>query len=405
MSDIASTSSSGQSARQCPQTFVADILGRVDVAIMMCATMRAIPRPNVKRLCLAYGTAGAASLRRWKPAAAFYERLAGACGLVFQKRNKHAPTDIGHRPRKVVVLEYSLHMQVFDGDDLVLVYDPSRQLVKVVFSGARDAFMCARNQLARFISPLGAFLLTGQRLLFALQIPFRLPQMAWVVEFGTVARNGEVRQSDVDPNSLSFRRHVGKRRTVVGQNGGMKLATRVARHGDGFDFADDLAMHDALRPADFRQIDFRSVQLHALRILNGLATMFRLEARIAPAFGKEVIEGAGKILQRLLNSLRVRVLEPFKFLLELRKSRGHGVIIQAFASLTIERLRLGERFVPHPAGATELDSQSLRLLFRRVEPYADCRQHSLDIVRRRLNTIERAPYIPALKGGALRRKR
>lgn len=54
--------------------------------------------------------------------------------------------------------------------------------------------------------------------------------------------------------------------------------------------------------------------------------------------------------------------------------------------------------------ATKLNSQSLRLLFRRIEAYAGRVQHFLDIGSLCLNS-KRPPYIPVLKGVVLRRKR
>ena len=404
MTNIASTSRSGKPARQYPQTFVADILGGIDVAVMVRAAMRAVPRPNVKRLCLGDRTTLGTGLGAREPAVAFDEGFTFARRFVFQKSNQHSEAHIGHGPSELVVLQHSLHMQIFDGDDLVFVYDPSRQLVEVVFSGARHAFMCARNQLPRLVAAVGAFLFAGKRLLFPLQIALRLFKVARVVELGAVTSDGEVRQPNVNSDGFSFRRNGRHSESVVSQDGGVKLAASVAADGDGLDLADDLAVNDALRPADFRQVDFRAVQLHTLRILNRLPAMLRLEARIASALGKEIFEGARKVLKRLLNGLRVRILQPLKLLLELWEPNGHRVIVQSLAGLTVKLLRLGKGFVPHPTRATKLNSQSLRLLFRRIEAYAGRVQHFLDIGSLCLNS-KRPPYIPVLKGGVLRRKR
>ena len=99
MTDIASTSSSGQSARQYPQPFGEDVLGRVDIAIVMRAAMRTRPRADIKRLCLGDETTLGTSLRRRKPTVTLHESLAISRCLVFQKRNQHSPTRIGHSPR------------------------------------------------------------------------------------------------------------------------------------------------------------------------------------------------------------------------------------------------------------------------------------------------------------------
>lgn len=159
MSDIASTSSSGQSSRQYPQTFVADISRRVDVPVVPRAALGAGPRANIERHCFAYRTATRACLGAWKPSPAFNERLAATLGFVFQKTRQHAPTRIRYRAGQSMIFEYTLHIQMFDGDDLVFVYDPSRQFVQVVLAGACDAFMRTSDQLPRFIAALRSFLL------------------------------------------------------------------------------------------------------------------------------------------------------------------------------------------------------------------------------------------------------
>ena len=268
-------------------------------------------------------------------------------------------------------------MQILDGDDLVFVYDPPRQLVKVVLSSARDAFMRASDQLTRLVAPLGAFLLAGQRLLFPLEIALRLTKAARIVELGAVACDSKMRQANVDADSIAFRRNSGKRQSVIGRDGRVELTAGVARDGDSLELTDNLAMDDALRPADLRQIDTRAFNLDALRILDRLAAMLQFESGIPAALGEKVIEGAGEVLQRLLNGLRVRVLQPLEFLFEFRQTNRHRIVVQAPAGLAIERLRLGERFVPSPAGATELDSKGLRLLFRGSEPDFGRGQHTL----------------------------
>lgn len=176
MSYIASTSSSGQSARQYPQTFVANILGRVDIPVVNRAAMSARPRPHIERHAFADRTATRASLRAWEPSTALYKSLTGTRGFVFQKVRQHVPTNVGDSPSEIVVLKHPLHIEVFNGDDLVFVDDSSRKFVKVVFAGARNALMRAGDQLPSFVPTVRSFLLAGQRLLLSFEVP--LPPFA-----------------------------------------------------------------------------------------------------------------------------------------------------------------------------------------------------------------------------------
>ena len=149
--DIPSTSRSGLTGRQYPQTFVADIPRRIDVPVMMGATMAAIPRSDIKRHLVADRTTLGTRFGTRIPTVALNERLAGARSLVFKEASEHAPSRIGsRRPRETVVLHDTLHLQIFDGDHLVFVYDPPRQFVQVVPSGARHTLMRAGHQLPGF---------------------------------------------------------------------------------------------------------------------------------------------------------------------------------------------------------------------------------------------------------------
>lgn len=399
----ASTGSSGRSTRQYPNAFVPDIPRRIDVPIMVRAAMGTRPRPDIERHLVADRTALGARLRTRIPAVAPNERLAGARRLVLDEAGQHAPARVSRGFREAVVRHYPFHMQVFDGDDLVFVYDPSRQLVQVVSPGARDALMCSRHQSPGLVPAVRSFLFAGQRPLFALQVLFRLAQMAGVLELRSVAGDSEMGQPDVDADRLTLGGHRRQRLSVIGQDGRMELTAGVAADCDGLDRARDLTMHDALNPADLRQIDARAFELHPLRILDGLPTMLGFEARIFAAFLEEVLKRPRQILQGSLQRLTVRIPEPFKLLLQLWKSDGHGVIVQPLARGAIEIARQGKRIVPCPPRAPELNGQGMGLFIGRVEANTGCIEHPLDIRCRCLRS--KWPYIPALNGRVLRPKR
>ncbi|QXX76713.1 hypothetical protein MHY1_p00235 (plasmid) [Methylovirgula sp. HY1] len=168
--------------------------------------MRARPCANVERHAFGDRTAIGASLRAWEPSPAFDKRLARARGLVFQNVRKHSPSRIACRSGEAVVLHHSLHVQIFDSNHLVFVYDPSRQLVQVVFAGAGDARVRACDQLAAFCAPTRSFLFAGRHPLFAFQVPLSLAKMARIVEFRAVAGDGEVRQPNIHTDCLAVSR-------------------------------------------------------------------------------------------------------------------------------------------------------------------------------------------------------
>jgi hypothetical protein len=401
--NVPSTSSNGSSCRQYPQTFGADVLRRVDVSVVVRITMSARPCPNIERHLVADRTAFGARLGTRIPAAAFDERLTGACGLVFDEAHQHAPSRVSRGFRETVVRHDPLHIQILDHDDLIFAYEPMTEFVKMVASGARNTLMRSRYQLPGFVPAVRSFLLAGERPLFALQVFLRLAQVAGVLELRSVAGDGEVRQPNIDADGLSVRRNGGQRLTIVGQDSGMELPARIAADRHGFEFANDLAMHDALHPANLRQIDAGTFDFHSLRILDRLAPMFGLEAGVSAAPGKEILERPRQVLQRRLQRLAVRVTKPLELLFQLRKPDRHRVIVQPLARGTIEITRQGECVVPRPPRTTELNGQRMGLFIGRIEADSGCAEHQLDIYLRSLRS--KGPYIPALNGGVLRLKR
>ena len=377
MSDIASTSSSGQSTRQYPQTFVADISCRVDVPVVCFAAMGARPSSNIERNFIDDRAAGVACLRARIPAVALDERLTGTRRLVFEEVRQHRPTHVGSRLREIVVFHYPLHIQIFDRDDLVFVYDLPAELMKVVTPGARDALMRAGDQFASLVAALGPFLFAGQRLLFPLEVARRLAQMARVVELGAVACDGKMRQPNVNTNGASLRRDGGKLGAILGQDRRVELPASVSTDGYGFELADNLAVDDALRPTDFRQIDQIAFDLHALGILDRLPPVLGFEARVFAALGEKVLIGSREVLQGLLQRLRVGILEPFELLLELGQANRHGVVVHALSGINIETLIFGKGVVPRPTRAAELDGKRLRLLVSGIEAYASSVEHGV----------------------------
>ena len=162
--------------------------------------------------------------------------------------------------------------------------------------------MRAGDQFPGFVPAVRSFLLAGERSLFSFQVPLRLSQMAGVVELGAVARDSEMGQADIDADRLPVRRDGGQASPSSVRMAAWNCPQALRLTVTVLIVPDDLAMHDALRPADFRQIDARSFDLHPLRVLDRLATMLGLEARIFAAFLEEVLERAREILQGCCNA-------------------------------------------------------------------------------------------------------
>ena len=391
MTDIASTSSSGRSARQYPQPFGADIPRRIDVPVVARAAMSARPHSDIERHLVADRTTRRTRLGTRIPTVALDERLSGARGLVFEKPRERSPTRIGDCPSEFMILHHRLHIQIFNAYHLVFVDDATADFMKVVTSGARDALMRAGYQLPGFVPVFRSFFLARQFALFAFQVLLRLTKMARVLKLRSVARDGKMCQPDVDTDRLAIGGHRRHCLAIIGQDRRMVLATGIAADGHGLEFTEDLSMHDASHPTDFRQIDTRSVNLHSLRVLDGLATMLGLETRVFAALGKEVVERPCEVLQRLLQRLAVRVTKPFELLLELWQTNCHRMIVQSLARPAVEIARFSKSIVPCPSRAAKLNREGLSLRSVRIEADAGGVEHGLYIARVHL-TSKRALY-------------
>ena len=107
---------------------------RVDVSIMMNTAMSARPFTDIHRLLLAFHAARRTDLSRCEPLIRLDERPSVEGTFVFQLSDELVPTDICNRFGDLMVPHHVLRLQCLHDDDLVLVNDPSRQLVKEVLA-------------------------------------------------------------------------------------------------------------------------------------------------------------------------------------------------------------------------------------------------------------------------------
>lgn len=231
--------------------------------------------------------------------------------------------------------------------------------------------------------------------------------MAGIGELRSVAGDDEVHQTDIKANCLTFSRYGGRRLTVVCQDRGMVLAAGIPADRDRLHLADDVPMDHTFDPTDFRQVDARPVDLHPLRILDRLAPMLGLEARVFGSLGEEVVVCSREILQRCLQRLGIGIAKPLELLFQFWQADRHRVVVQPVASRAIQFTRQDKRVVPHPPCTAELDSERVRLVGSRIEADAGGVEHVLNIARPRLIRKEvplrsTTPYIPGLKAGVLR---
>ena len=99
------------------------------------------PFTDIHRLLLAFCSASGTDLGRCEPGVCLDKRPSVEGTFVFQLSDELVPTDICNRFGDLVVLHHVLRCQCLHDDDLVLVNDLSRQLVKEVLTLIRNLFV------------------------------------------------------------------------------------------------------------------------------------------------------------------------------------------------------------------------------------------------------------------------
>lgn len=103
-----------------------NIIGGIDISVVMRSTLWTIPFPNIKRQFIDNATAISTTFRTGKPTVNFNQRSTVPLALVLQLTNQLTPTGIGNGLCQFVVFHHILHYQVLDRNRLVFTYQSSR---------------------------------------------------------------------------------------------------------------------------------------------------------------------------------------------------------------------------------------------------------------------------------------
>ncbi len=108
---------------------------RVDVAVVVRTARRAVPRPHRQRQGVEPVPAGRAGLARRVEAADLDKGAPTLDALVLKQLRELAERGVRHSFRQMMVLHHALGIQILHAQDLVLVREHGRDLVKGIGSG------------------------------------------------------------------------------------------------------------------------------------------------------------------------------------------------------------------------------------------------------------------------------
>lgn len=201
---------------------------RIDVAVVVRTARRTVPRPHRQRQGVEPVPAGRAGLARRVEAADLDKGAPTLGALVLKQPCELAERGVRHGFRQMMVLHHALGIQVLHAQDLVLVREHGRDLVKGIGSGIGDLRVNPGDPLPllqvppRLFLALASTLPAGEPALFPRELPFVPFKASRILDFRAVGESRKRFDAEVDSDLPVGRGHVFSRH--VGAEEGSEVA-------------------------------------------------------------------------------------------------------------------------------------------------------------------------------------
>lgn len=352
------------------QSFVQNIRRRVHVSVMDGSAHWANPLPDGQVLCpRPLSAAGRTQLRGREVAAYRDHGFPVPFGFVFQLPTELAPTCVGYRASKFMVLHHVLGSQVLNGNEVIVPHKFSRQLVEHIAPLVLDVLMKPGNPKPCSLPAVAPLCFSGEPALEFCKFLCGLGEILMVGIFHPIGGDCEEFDPHVKANNgpgggqgLNF--HV---RTAQGNEifpagipayGGRQDATFDC-FGDTAFYKTELGeLHGFIQHFDVRPYAFALVALPVvvLAFESGIAGLL---PGLHPA--EEILIGGIQIPQGRLQGGSVYFPHPLQRLLELGHASGAFIVIQRLTLLLIGFFPMGEIVVPDKAATAKRSLNLLRL--------------------------------------------
>ena len=281
-----------------------NVLCGVVVSIMLGAAALTCPRAYSKRQRIADQTTCRACLTTRKEPVNNYQFTPVPCTFVLQYGTEFRPRRIGNRAGQAPVAHQVADSQVLDRDQLVILDDPSGQLVQKVPPPVSDPGVDSGHSLASLGLVLRSLLFTGQFLLRPRKTLLVVLPESRSGDLLSRGERHETAQSKIDPNcrvsgwrhlangDIDEQRHEPSPRCVAGHrhSGGGGVLRQQSRPANVERAAHLRQCQRAISPGKRRP-----------RVLGSSTRMLpRLEAWVLGALGEEACEGRLQVPQGLL---------------------------------------------------------------------------------------------------------
>lgn len=299
-----------------------------------------------------------------------HELSASVFSFVGNQVEKGSPSGIPDRLRQHSTGK-SLDVQIFDGNQAVIINQPTTNLVVKVCALVANVKVRALQKLNGFTSVIATFLSSGNLALCASQFRLGFSVPVWIVNLYSVAQSGECGQTNINADLFNRR---GQRFWRAFNRKANVPASGFALDRDSLDSSLNGTMQLDLDESDALQAQFEVSQLAPVairRVCDAVETRMRLEARESGFLfcfdaTKESLERLVNAAQHILTaggtgefcvSCRANLRQLFRL----------GVVVDALAVDAPRIPALLQRGVVEPTRFAELGSQQCVLRLRRIQ--------------------------------------
>lgn len=309
-------------------------------------------------------------------------------GLVLQLADQLTPARISNRAAVSLAAQHPLDAQVLDGDQLVLLDQPCRELVQVIPARVGNPGVDAGNPLPRLLTIARTLLLSSQCLLRLRQALAVLVETTRVRDRLSFAGDQQALEPQINADAALGSRELLDG-VIVHQQGDMPSPGRGKRDRHSGRCA---SLRDLPAPTDRQR--FRALGQEQLSItptegrtaeLSRAAVALLLESRVFGPLREEVGERRLEMAQRLLQRDAGDLIEELQIVL-LLPGGEHGTGLEIGDRLALRRPGCAasiQRPVVNQSHAPQRPAQERFLLGRWVEAVAEGSLHPYSLQDRR----------------------
>lgn len=232
-SDLSSTRFNEVSPR------IVDIFGRVQIAVMVCSALWAVPFSGIERESIQNVSAAVAAFAAGKEAVHKPQLPSVSLAFVVEHLSELPEAGVGKGFGQGLAFNHPPDVQILDADSVVSADQIGRHLVEVIFSGVADMFLYSGNADALPVPHAAIFDTSGENPLGLGKVSLVFARMLRVGDSLSVAGSSKPVNSKIDSRRLTGGFEFGK--LFVQDQRDEVTSARSLGNGDGRGFRQKFA--------------------------------------------------------------------------------------------------------------------------------------------------------------------